>query len=101
MKSMAKMSFILGVLSTLIFAQMAQADRVDRRQHRQRARIYEGVKSGELTREEAKKLRAGERHLRRMERRAKADGEVSDKEAARLERTQDRLSDRIYKEKHD
>jgi len=48
--------------------------RVDRREARQSVRIQQGVKSGELTPGEAAHLRAGQRHVHRMERRAKADG---------------------------
>jgi hypothetical protein len=36
-----------------------------------------------------------------MERRAKADGVVTPREKARLERAQDKASADIYKEKHD
>lgn len=79
----------------------AFAGRVDRRQGLQRARINEGVREGELTRKEAAELRAGQRHVRRLERRAEKDGQVSAEEAARLEKAQDRQSKRIYKEKHD
>lgn len=92
---------IAASLVALLAGQMSYADRVDRRQFRQHSRIAEGVRSGELTRGEAKRLRAGERHVRRMERRAEADGTVTEKEAARLEKVQDRMSARIYNQKHD
>lgn len=94
------MSLVLG-LAFMGLSNQASADREDKRQVRQRARIHEGVRSGELTHDEAKKLRAGERRIRRMERRAEADGIVTEKEAAKLERAQDRMSDKIHQEKHD
>ncbi|MGE0762380.1 MAG: hypothetical protein AB7N80_03780 [Bdellovibrionales bacterium] len=92
---------LIAVIGTVLFTQASLADRADRRQVHQRARIADGVKSGELTRGEAKKLRAGERHVRRLERRAESDGSVTANEAARIEGAQDRQSERIYNEKHD
>ncbi len=91
----------MTVALTLTTAAPAFAGRVDRRQGQQRARIHEGVKSGELTHKEAAELRAGQRHVRRLERRAEKDGQVTADEAARIEKAQDRQSERIYKEKHD
>lgn len=91
--------FTLGL--TLIMAHPAFAGRVDRRQGLQRARIHDGVKNGELTHKEAAELRAGQRHVRRLERRAEKDGQVTTEEAARIESAQDRQDRRIYKEKHD
>lgn len=101
MKSIKILStVILGfamLVSELSFAQ----SRVDHRQHMQRARIREGVQSGELTQKEAAGLRAEQRHIRRSERRAEADGVVTPEEAAKLERKQDRANRQIYKQKHD
>src|SRR5262249_49487466 len=74
--------------------------RVDRREVRQHARIHQGVRSGELTRGEALRLRADQGHIRRMERRAKRDGVVTPRERARLTRAQNRESARIYAYKH-
>jgi len=74
--------------------------RVDRREARQHARIQQGVKSGELTPGEAMKLRAGQQHVKRVERRAKADGVVTPGERRQLNRTQNRQSRRIYRLKH-
>lgn len=74
--------------------------RVDRREARQHARIQQGVRSGELTPEEAARLRAGQGHVRRMERRAKSDGVVTPGERVRLDHAQDRQSRRIARLKH-
>ncbi|MCC6350381.1 MAG: hypothetical protein IT347_12410 [Candidatus Eisenbacteria bacterium] len=74
--------------------------RVDRREARQTARIHQGVRSGELTRGEARSLRAGQRHVHRIERRAKADGNVSARERAHLNRAQNRQSRHIHRLKH-
>jgi hypothetical protein len=100
---MKKISVILfaGVLTSLLAsAAVAGTPRVDRREARQHVRIVEGRRSGELTRGEMVRLRAGQRHVRRMERRTGADGVVSRGERRRLENAQDRESRRIYRLKH-
>lgn len=74
--------------------------RIDRRQERQSKRIRHGVRSGELTRWETKKLRKQQRRIARMERRFTADGRVTRKERKRLVRALDRASDRIAEAKH-
>jgi hypothetical protein len=96
------MKFI--VLSVfLIFASSTDslAARRDNRQDRQQGRIHQGVKSGELTKREARKLRAEQKNIRRAERRAESDGNVTNKEKAKIERMQDRASENIYQQKHD
>ena len=74
--------------------------RIDRREARQHARIQQGVRSRELTRGEAMRLRADQGHIRRMERRAKRDGVVTPRERGRITRVQNRESVRIYRYKH-
>jgi hypothetical protein len=74
---------------------------VNQRQQNQRERIQQGVKSGELTRREAARLREQEARIRAAERRAKRDGEVTAAERARLERELRRASENIRKQKHD
>ncbi len=102
MKSLRVMLF--AAVLTLAAASVASAHtgtpRVDQRQANQHARIAQGVRSGELTRGEAARLRAGQAHVRRVERRAKADGQVTLRERARLDRAQDVQSRRIARLKH-
>ena len=74
--------------------------RVDQREYRQGERIQQGRRSGELTRPENRRLMAGQRHVQRMERRAKADGCVTQRERARMGHAQDRQSQRIWRLKH-
>lgn len=87
---------------TATFAVNAQSQtrRADKRETAQRVRIHEGRKSGELTNGEAAALNAEQRHVRRSERRAKADGEVTPREKARLEREQNRANRHIRRAKH-
>jgi hypothetical protein len=74
---------------------------LDQREANQRARIVDGVRSGELTRPETRRLVRGERRLHRQERRAKADGKVTARERARLQRNAGQMSRRIHRQKHD
>ena len=96
---------VSGLLLTSITAAAALADtgtpRLDRREHRQADRIRQGVRSGELTRPETRRLVAGEARLRFHEARAKQDGEVTRAERARLQAEANRMSARIYRQKHD
>lgn len=74
--------------------------RVDRRQDRQHARIHHGLRSGELNRHEAHRLRKQQRRIDRMERRFSADGRLTRPERRRLTRALDRASERIHRYKH-
>ena len=85
-------------LATAAFAN--QAPNVDRRQMLERHRIAQGRRCGALTRGESARLMRGQRHLARMERRARADGFVTRREHRRLERGLDRQSARIWRLKH-
>lgn len=83
--------------------QAARSDnygRVDRRQDKQRARIKNGRRSGELNRGETRRLKKQQRKIGRMERRFSSDGHLSGKERRRLEHAQDRASKRIARMKH-
>ena len=73
---------------------------LDRRELRQQVRIHRGVANGRLTPREARHLRMGERHIRRMELRARADGRVGPRERVRLHRALDRQDARIWRLKH-
>lgn len=92
------------VLMFVAGSSVAMADAtpvVDQRQDNQDARIEQGQASGELTNREASRLDAGQEHVENMEDRAKADGNVTARERARLHRAENRNSRRIYKQKHD
>ncbi len=90
------------VLLAALVSSSAEARRDQRREVRQQGRIGQGVRSGELTHKEAAGLRAGQRHVDRVQRRSKMDdGVVDAREARRIEKIQDRQSKAIYKQKHD
>ena len=98
------LTMLLVASLAVIVADVASANdftpRVDRREGLQHARIHQGVRSGELTRGEAMRLRGGQRHVNRMECRAKADGHVTRGERLRLQGAQNRQSRNIWRMKH-
>ena len=93
----------IGLALSLAVAGVASAGtpRLDRREDHQAGRIYNGVANGELTRPEARRLAAGQVHLRRAEARAKSDGTVTARERAHLQHEANQQSRRIYRQKHD
>ena len=78
----------------------AQTRLIDKRENVQKDRIKEGVRSGELTRGETRRLVRGQRRVHRMERRANSDGNVTLNERRHINRAQNRQSRRIYRKKH-
>ena len=95
-------SIIFAALAVIATAPvLADTPRLDQREANQAGRIYNGVASGELTRPEARRLTAGQVHLRRVEARAKSDGVVTGRERAHLEHEANQQSRRIYRQKHD
>src|SRR5262245_47934641 len=89
------------LVSGLLCAPLFAANPVDRREHNQNVRIRQGVKSGELTRNETRQLIKEETRIRVAERKAKSDGEITSKEAKKLDHFLDKASRDIYKQKHD
>ena len=96
---------LIGTALLALAAAAAQAQTatpgVDQRQANQEKRIQQGVATGELTPREAARLERGQDRVEKMEEKAKADGVVTPEERARLKKAQDRQSAAIYKEKHD
>lgn len=77
-----------------------QTPRADKREALQKHRIKQGVKSGQLTRPEARRLAAEQRKVKKDEAAAKADGAVTPAERARLQREQNKASRDIARKKH-
>ena len=86
-------------LSVAAFAQ--GTPRVDRRERRQERRIRQGVRHGQLTRREAHRLERQQAVTRAEEAAAKADGKVTRRERKQLNRRENRTSRHIYRQKHD
>jgi hypothetical protein len=98
---MKKSTLIVALALIATAPAFAGTPRLNAREHHQMARLHQGVKSGELTRPEARRLRVGEARLNYNEARAKSDGVVTAQERARLHNEADRMSARIYGQKHD
>jgi len=74
---------------------------VNARQAHERARIHQGVASGELTRPEAARLRAREADIRQDKQAARADGSVTRDERQDIRQDERQASRAIYRQKHD
>jgi len=74
---------------------------VNQRQHNQEQRVKQGVRSGQLTKEETKELRTERRAIRQEERAYKSDGKLTKEERKDLHQDMNDLSKDIYQEKHD
>ncbi len=96
-------TLLVAVLAAFALPVLAQTNtpNIDQRQANQQQRIDQGVKSGELTGKEAARMEKGQARVQAMEDKAKADGKVTPKERARLEKAQNKQSRRIAHEKHD
>ena len=74
---------------------------VNKRQHHQKERIQQGVKSGELTKHEAKELRNEHRDIHQLEQTYKSDGTLTKTERKDLQQQLNQSSHDIYQQKHD
>lgn len=74
---------------------------VDRAQTQQRERIFQGIRSGELTPFEANRLMAEQRDIQRQKYQYLADGRLTPFERQRLKAELDQASQDIWREKHD
>ena len=98
----------LAAIAMFSFATSAHADNnrwkygVNNRQARQQARIRDGVKDGELTNREAYRLEKRQAQLANREARMRASGNgLTPYERARLEKQQNQLSRDIHNQKND
>jgi hypothetical protein len=92
---------LVAAVAGLLLSMSAFAGELDRRADAEQARINEGVRSGELTRPEARRLESRELHMRREIARDRAFGGLTAGERARINRQENRLSRSIYAQKHD
>lgn len=96
---------VAALFMTIIFAGSAFAQtatpNIDKRQANQEKRIDQGVNSGELTKREAARLEGREARLQANKEKARADGVVTKQERAKLQREANRDSKAIYRQKHD
>lgn len=96
---------VVAAILVMTFAAPVFADPkspgVDRREHKQKQRVKEGVKSGELTKEEARALAAEQKAIRAKEREMKSDGALTREERKELHQDLNEASRNIVDQKHD
>ncbi len=100
---MKQMLFTVAAMVMMAGTAYAQAETpgIDQRQANQEKRIDQGIASGQLTEREANRLNKQQEHVNKMEDKAKSDGVVTNKERARINAAQNRASRNIAREKHD
>jgi uncharacterized membrane protein len=101
-KAILALSLLSSTVVLPLNATAGANHRIKRTEMRQGARIHQGVKSGELTKEERKGLRQEQHAINQDRNEAKRDDGIIDREE-RKELRQDQIeaSKNIYKEKHD
>lgn len=79
-----------------------RVNQINRRETRQQQRIANGVKSGQLTPGETRRLERGEQRLQNNQKKdmAKDNGHLTKQDQRQLNRESNRMSKRIYKDKH-
>lgn len=101
---------VTALLSTLLFPFFGadvsaepgrRSPGVNRRERHQKKRINQGVRSGELTKQEAKELRQEQREIHQKEREMKSDGTLTKEERKELHEDLKESNQNIYEEKHD
>jgi uncharacterized membrane protein len=92
---------LLALAGSVALAAPSEAS-INRREHRQRERIQHGRESGQLTNLEAARLAGEQAHIRREERRYRADGGgLGPWERADLRHDLNRANRHIYRQGHD
>lgn len=103
MKTSKLVVTLIALASASAYAQStgnASSEFVERNVNQQQ-RIEQGLQSGQLNTREAGRLEREESRVERMEASALRDGKVSASEAQRINQAQNRVSNYIYREKHD
>ena len=101
---MTKIKTAIAIAVGTLFAGAAFAQSnysIEQRDLNEQARIDRGIDSGQLTSREASRLQGERAQVERIERRARADGVLTQYERARIDRAQDRLGRDIFRESHD
>ena len=91
--------FVLAFVSTAAFGQ-TKTPKINRTQVRQHERIHQGVKRGELTKAETRKLKSEQRNIQKEKVLAKSDGKVTKGERKIIIADQKKASKDINKLKH-
>jgi hypothetical protein len=88
-------------LAAFSLANAQSTKKIRHTQKHQTMRINQGVRSGELTRQETKRLVREQKHIQHEKRLARADGKVTRRERKHIRQDQRVASRDIYRQKHD
>ena len=91
----------MALLMTGMAYAEAETPVIDQRQAQKEQRIDQGVASGQLNKRETNRLNRQQKHINKVEGRAKSDSVVTKKERARVGTAQNRASRHLAREKHD
>ncbi len=100
MKKMVAILSVICLTAVLSAVSLAQTPGVTNRQVNQQKRIGQGVRSGELTRREVRRLEREQNQIRKMKVRARSDGEVTNRERARIHHEQNQSNRHIFRAKN-
>lgn len=101
---MTKFKTAIAIAVGTLFAGAAFAQSnysIEQRDRAEQSRIDRGIDSGQITSREASRLEGERAQVERIERRARADGVVTQFERDRISSAQDRLGRDISRESHD
>ena len=93
--------FILGAGSAKVNAQANRTPAIRQEQIKEQHKIRNGFATGEVTRKEAARLEMQQAKIQHDKRLAKQDGVVTPYERAVIKNEQARASRNIYRQKHD
>jgi len=91
-------AFCFGIIS---LASAQHTPNIKHKQKHQTVRIAHGVKNGELTKPEVKRLAWEQKHIQHEKRLAKMDGKVTRREWRHIRHDQRMANKDIYLQKHD
>ena len=101
MKTKRFQAILTATALVFLLANVASAgDRFQRRQNKQKHRISQGVRKGEITKREATHLARQQRSVEKYRNHALRDGNLSRNEGRRLNHMLDRASGSIYRDRH-
>ena len=96
-RPLATGSLLVFLIGSMTFSEAS----IPQRQARQQNRIYQGIRSGQLTRREFRGLERQQYRIQRDKQRLKSDGTFTPRERIRIQRELNRASRNIYRQKHD
>lgn len=99
-KSIVGGLFLAMLAITTVTKAQTKTPLINHRENNQKARINQGVRSGELTHHEAHTLRTDERNITAEKRIAKANGVAGPRERSMIRHQENRDSRAIYRKKH-